>query len=71
MFETKEEYLNYHQSSRFTNGEESTAIEQNALSDFYIDQGESCYLSLREDMVLMIDNGMGVADVVDANWAVK
>lgn len=71
VFETKEEYLNYHQSSRFTNGEESTAIEQNALSDFYIDQGESCYLSLREDMVLMIDNGMGVADVVDANWAVK
>lgn len=71
VFETKEEYLNYHQTSRFTNGEESSAIEQNAISDFYIDQDESCYLNLREGMVLMINNGMGLADIVNTNWAVK
>lgn len=71
VFETKEEYLHYHQTSRFTNGEESSAIEQNAISDFYIDQDESCYLNLREGMVLMIDDGVGLADVVSTSWVVK
>lgn len=71
VFGTKEEYLNYHQTSRFTNGEESSAIEQNAMSDFYIDQDESCYLNLREGMVLMINDGVGVADVVSTSWAIS
>lgn len=71
VFETEEEYLNYHQTSRFTNGEESSAIEQNAMSDFYIDQDESCYLNLREGMVLMINDGVGVMDSVSTSWAIR
>lgn len=71
VFETKEEYLNYHQTSRFTNGEESAAIEQNAMSDFYIDQDESCYLNMREGMVLMINDGVGVMDSISTSWAIR
>ena len=71
VFDSIESYNNYYAAERVTNGEESSAIEQNAISDFYIDQDESCYLNLREGMVLMIDDGVGLADVVSTSWAVK
>ena len=36
VFENMDAYKDYHQASRFTNGEELAAIEQNALLDYYL-----------------------------------
>lgn len=70
VFETKEDYIAYHQTGRFTNGEESAAIEQNALSDFHLGSDESCYLNLREGMVLVLSDGTGVMTSANTVWAV-
>ena len=71
IFETKEKYLDYHRADKITNGQESDAIEQSAISVFYISPGESCYLNLQDDMVLVIDNGIGTIDSVSVNWSCK
>ena len=67
VFENKEAYKTYHQTSRFTNGEESAAIEQNALYDYYLESEETGYLSLEEDYVLVIDDGKGKVREIDIN----
>ena len=59
VFENKETYDNYKNTKRITNGEELAAIEQNALYDYYLEQGETGYLSLDDDYVLLIDSGNG------------
>ena len=59
LFESVERYEAYHRSSRYTNGEEADAIEQNAFSSDYIGKGKSCYLDLRSGSVLMLKNGVG------------
>jgi len=59
VFESIDEYKAYHQTSRFSNGEESAAIEQNALYDYYLETDEMGYLGLRAGYVLYIKDGMG------------
>lgn len=59
VFESKESYDAYQNTKRTTNGEERTAIEQNALYDYYLEEGESGYLSLGDDSVLFVDSGSG------------
>lgn len=59
VFESMDQYKSYHQTSRFSNGEESAAIEQNALYDYYLETDEMGYLGLRAGYVLYIKDGMG------------
>ena len=59
VFENKETYDNYKNTKRITNGEELAAIEQNALYDYYLEQGETGYLSLDDGYILLIDSGNG------------
>lgn len=59
VFENMEAYKKYHQTSRFTNGEELAAIEQNALYDCYLNADETVYLNLADGYILLIDDGKG------------
>lgn len=59
VFETKDNYVSYHQTSRFTVGEESDAIEKYALSSDYIGKDKATSVNLKEGMILVVDNGIG------------
>ncbi|MCM1233071.1 MAG: hypothetical protein NC489_23350 [Ruminococcus flavefaciens] len=67
VFENKEAYKDYRQTSRFTNGEELAAIEQNALYDCYLEEGKTGYLNLEDGYVLLIDDGNGELNEIDIN----
>ncbi len=58
-FETKDNYVSYHQTSRFTVGEESDAIEKYALSSDYIGKDKVTSVNLKAGMILVVDNGIG------------
>jgi len=68
VFENINSYLGYFRTSRFTGGEERAAIEQNALKEFYIHEGHSCFLSLRSGMILLLMNGNGILETADMSW---
>ena len=59
VFETKDNYISYHQTSRFTVGEESDAIEKYALSSDYIGKDKATSVNLKDGMILVVDNGIG------------
>ena len=59
VFETKDNYVSYHQTSRFTVGEESDAIEKYALSSDYIGKDKTTSVNLKDGMILVVDNGTG------------
>lgn len=59
LFDSKDNYLNYHKTDRFTNGEEADAIEKYASSATFARKDDSAYVNLREGMVMMIEYGMG------------
>ena len=67
VFESLDTYVNYHQTSRFTLGEESEAIEQNVLYDVYISPDEQCCLNLKDGYVLLIDSGKGTLNKLDTS----
>lgn len=69
VFANKEDYINYHRTSRWTNGEESSAIEQNAMASLYISEDSTCCINLKHGMVLMLGNGFGVLQAVSTSWA--
>ena len=59
QFGSRDDYLGYHQTSRFTVGEESDAIAKYALSSDFIYTDESTYAALQDGMVLMVEEGAG------------
>lgn len=59
LFENEDQYLAYHQASRFTLGEESEAIEMYAESTAFISSNDSTEADLQDGMVLMITDGVG------------
>lgn len=59
LFETKDNYVSYHQTSRFTVGEESDAIEKYALTSDYIGKDKTTSVNLKDGMILVVDNGVG------------
>lgn len=67
VFENMETYKAYHQTSRFTNGEELAAIEKNALYDCYLKSGETGYFNLADGCILLIDDGNGKLSEIDMN----
>ena len=65
VFESKENYMGYFKSSRFTNGEENDAIDANAKESKYISQDNSYSVYLREGNILMLDGGSGILEMLD------
>lgn len=59
QFGSRDNYSKYHKTDRFTNGEESDAIEQYAESTDFISMDESIYADLQDGMVVMVDEGIG------------
>ena len=59
QFASKDDYLGYHKTSRFTVGEESDAIEKYAASTDFIYADESTYANLQDGMVIMVEEGSG------------
>ena len=57
LFDSKDTYLAYHVSSRFTNGEEQDAIDANSKASSWIQSGKSFSTYLSEGNILVIDGG--------------
>ena len=70
LFENEDQYLAYHQASRFTLGEESEAIEMYAASTAFIYSNDSTDAVLQDGMVLMITDGVGNCTVDGSEEAV-
>lgn len=71
VFDNEEAYYTYHHSSRFTNGEESDAIEANASQYDYLRADKEIALNLHEGNVLMIKNGIGELSYSDSDKVVE
>ena len=69
IFKDKESYNQYSQADRFTVGEEQAAIEQYAMSDMYIYYGDTAYVNLTDDMVVLVKGGTGSMEPVSMSWA--
>lgn len=69
VFENKDAYDAFENADHYTNGEWGAAVEQNAWSDFYLYPGDSCYLNLTDESIVMIQNGEGVLESVSMGWA--
>lgn len=54
VFESKSNYDSYNNSGAFTIGEESEAIEKNALYSVFIQEGQSAYINLKSGYVLKV-----------------
>lgn len=59
LFESKDKYLEYLKTSRFTVGEELNAINRYAESTDFIYTDDSTYAKLQDGMVVMIEEGIG------------
>ena len=69
LFENQEHYDSYVAADAFTIGEERTAIEQNALENFYVERNKQCILNLRQGMVLKISENGGFIQKVTMSWS--
>lgn len=65
VFENKDKYLDYHTSSRFTNGEEDDAIEKYSISTDFIYTDNITSIDLSDGMILMVENGIGEYSIDD------
>lgn len=59
QFASRDDYLGYHQTSRFTVGEESDAVAKYALSSDFIYTDEATYAALQDGMVVVVEEGAG------------
>ena len=62
-------YEAFENTDHFTSGEWSAAVEKNASNDFYLYEGESYYLNLDKDDVLMVSGDSGVLIPTQMAWA--
>lgn len=69
VFKDKAAYDEYVKEDPFTVGEAQTAIEKHALSDFYINQGNTAYINLDSEMVISVEGGSGFMEPVAMSWA--
>ena len=60
VFASVEDYLLYHQTRRWTNGEEWDAISQYSQLEEYLYEGSSFHLNLKSGNVLMLRGGSGL-----------
>ena len=65
LFDSKDDYREYHKMDRYTRGEESDAIEEHAKTTDYVSADESTYIALEDGMVLMIKEGPGEYTVAE------
>ena len=63
IFDTKEKYIEYHQSTRFTGGEEDEAIEKTSSMSEYVYEDDIISLTLTDGMIVMIEYGTGTYSI--------
>ena len=63
VFDTKEKYIEYHQSTRFTGGEEDEAIEKTSSMSEYVYEDDIISLELTDGMIVMIEYGTGTYSI--------
>ena len=68
VFENITSCLGYQQTSRFTNGEERAAIEQNALFEISLTAGNTGFVNLKTGMIIMTSIGTGLLETSDPDW---
>jgi len=59
IFESKDHYISYFRSRRFTMGEERDATEANAREIRFLGENDSYMVFLREGNILMLSGGIG------------
>lgn len=69
VFEDAEAYKKFKNADKTYAEDYVVAIEQFVLYDAYLYGGESCYLNMTEESVIMLDGGTIYLEVVDMNWA--
>ncbi len=57
VFSNEENYEEFQNADKFTNGDYRTAVEQYAWADFYLNQDEDAYIGLQEGYIVLLDNG--------------
>lgn len=68
VFENKEAYDNFMDADQSNIENISIAVEQNALYDAYLDDGESCYLHVNKGNIIVIKDGPGYLEPVEMGW---
>ncbi len=69
VFKDKAAYDDYMKADQYTAGKAQNAIEQHAMSDFYLYRGETVYVNLTDDMIVTVDGGTGIMEPVEMSWA--
>lgn len=64
VLENFDTYKAYHQSSRFTGGEESEALEKNTLLNEYVYEDNSITLNLKKENILLIKDGISSLEML-------
>lgn len=57
VFASAENYDDFQSADKFTNGKYRNAVEQYAWADFSLYEGEEVYVGLREDYIILLDDG--------------
>lgn len=69
VFENEEAYDDFMDADQSTIENCGIAVEQNALYEAYLDDGESCYLHVNKDNIIVIKHGPGYLEPVKMGWA--
>lgn len=57
VFSSEEDYINFQNAEKFTNGEYRTAVETYAWADFYLENNETVYIKLNKGDLILLDDG--------------
>ncbi|MBQ8435431.1 MAG: hypothetical protein IJX24_05425 [Oscillospiraceae bacterium] len=57
VFSSKEDYTNFQNAEKITNGEYQAAIENHAWADFYLENNETAYIKLNKGNLILLDDG--------------
>lgn len=71
VFLSDNDYEKFENEDHFTNGEYGSDLERNAFADYYINEGETCYVHVKSGNILMVHNGEAVIQKIRMNWTVK
>lgn len=69
IFEDRKAYDNFMAADQSTVGDYSIAVEQNALYDEYLDKGQSCYLNVTENSIIVLKGAQGYLEPVRMSWS--
>ena len=69
VFKDKATYDEYMQADQYTVGKAQEAIEQYAMSEYYLYYGDTAYVNLKDEMIVNVNGGSGFMEPVSMSWA--